>query len=1134
LRRALALLAFVATLASASSAAAALQPIRRDFGEQTVPRLRFGKVQIPAQHAAGTLRVIVSLPLPPLAVANARTLALRTSARRQLDASSAFARSYLARLDVAQTAAVAELRRAIPSARVSWHYRVVLDGLAVTLPYTNLPTLYRLGFVRHVYPSVRFQMDLNRSPSLIGAPQLTAATGAAGDGIKIGVIDDGIDQTSSFFNPSGFSYPPGFPKGNTAFTTPKVIVARAFPGPNSGAAGKLPVDRHSSFHATHVAGIAAGDAGTFAPAGLDHPAISGLSGVAPRAQLGNYRIFSVPVPLYGCCVAEDPEIVKAMDQAVADGMNVINMSLGAPETDPSTSALLPAVHNTAVAGVVSAIAAGNDRDDFGLGSVGLPGTSPDAITVAAVANSHIFGRALSLDTPKAPGLDQVPALPGLSGIPASWATADQPIVDVGTIKGKDGKPIDRRVCGAASNLNGPASALPGGSLSGAIALVARGSCTFVSKAARVRAAGGIGMIVTDNRPGDPNFIPNDTAVPTAMISDLDGAHIRDAVDGNGGRGAIRIGRDQLELPSAHGGVPASFSSGGLTPFAHDLKPDISAPGQQILSATLPEFAGEPFAVFDGTSMATPHIAGAAALLLQLHPSWTPAQVKSALMSTAGPAFADSGKTAEAPVLVEGAGVAQLPEANTPRIFTDPQSLSFRYLNVLGGAATHAIVVTLSDAGSGAGTWSASVAPQAASAGASVSVPGSVTVPSGGTATLTITASAAADAAAGDDYGFVVLTNGATRRRIPYAFVVERPRLASLKAVPLKRTQTGTTRKGANHAEAYRWPTAGLGPFLQSVMEPTREVGAEKLYVVDVKKRAVNLGAAVVSQSSTALIDPWFLGGKDENDVLGFAGTPADVNGSQSFEYRLPIGAAAAVFAAPGRYYVSVDSGRNEFTGASFAGKYVLRSWVNDVKPPRVRLITTRLAAGHPTLVLRALDSGAGVDPLSIVVIYGRTIVGAAAFDPATGIALVPLPSQAPGLGQGSVSLTLVVSDYQEAKNVDVIGSNLLPNTIFAAAKLSVGAEPTLYWLYPAASSCAPAKTHLLVAASDTRSISQVRFFDGKHRIATVKRGVAGLYPATWKSGGAAKGAHTLEAVLVDAAGKTVKATRAVRVCGKNP
>src|SRR5213079_2119378 len=132
---------------------------------------------------------------------------------------------------------------------------------------------------------------------------------------------------------TGFSYPAGFPRGATAFTTPKVIVARAFPGPGSGAQGKLPIYRQSSFHGTHVAGIAAGDAGTTAPAGGDHPRVTGLSGVAPRARLGNYRVFTVPTPIGH--VANTPEIIAAFEAAVKDGMDVINFSGGGAQTEPA-------------------------------------------------------------------------------------------------------------------------------------------------------------------------------------------------------------------------------------------------------------------------------------------------------------------------------------------------------------------------------------------------------------------------------------------------------------------------------------------------------------------------------------------------------------------------------------------------------------------------------------------------------------------------------------------------------------------------------------------------------------------------------------------------------------------------------
>ena len=96
-----------------------------------------------------------------------------------------------------------------------------------------------VGAVSKVYPSVRYHLDTNRSPSVIRADTFWATTGGRGQGIKIGVVDDGIDSTNPFFNPAGFTYPAGFPKGGRKWTTPKVIVARAFPGPGSGRQGHL-------------------------------------------------------------------------------------------------------------------------------------------------------------------------------------------------------------------------------------------------------------------------------------------------------------------------------------------------------------------------------------------------------------------------------------------------------------------------------------------------------------------------------------------------------------------------------------------------------------------------------------------------------------------------------------------------------------------------------------------------------------------------------------------------------------------------------------------------------------------------------------------------------------------------------
>src|SRR5262249_10247388 len=150
----------------------------------------------------------------------------------------------------------------------------------------------------------------------------------AGEGMKIGIIDDGIDQTHPFFAPRALADPPGFPKGQTAYTTPKVIVARAFPPPGvRNGDSTLPFDPLRSDHGLHVAGIAAGDDDTITRTGLH------ISGIAPRAYLGNYRAATIS-SVFGLN-ANASELAAAVEAAVRDGMNVINMSFGEVEIEPS-------------------------------------------------------------------------------------------------------------------------------------------------------------------------------------------------------------------------------------------------------------------------------------------------------------------------------------------------------------------------------------------------------------------------------------------------------------------------------------------------------------------------------------------------------------------------------------------------------------------------------------------------------------------------------------------------------------------------------------------------------------------------------------------------------------------------------
>ena len=629
------------------------------------------------------------------------------------------------------------------------------------------------------------------------------------------------------------------------------------------------------------------------------------------------------------------------------------------------------------------------------------------------------------------------------------------------------------------------------------------------------------------------------------MSDLDGARLRAAAAGSGGVLRVRFSKDILEVPTTWAGVPTSFTSSGLTPFGHALKPDVTAPGSQVLSSTLEEFAGDKYAVLDGTSFSAPHVAGAAALLIQRHPSWSPQEVKSALMSTAGPAHADTAGTEEASVLVQGAGLVQVGAADRPLVFTAPQSLSFGYLSANAGANSRTLSVTVSDAGGGAGTWSVEVQAQVASAGASVSA-APVTLGPGGTTVMQVVARSTAAAVAGDNFGFLVLRRGSDVRRVPYAFSVTRSSLGGATVIPIKTLQSGDTRTGEDRARAYRWPTSPfsiLGIF--GVDPSVNDDGKEKVYSLDIRRQAVNAGVVVVRPvpdlhasitsllSSNQPIHPWFLGSLDENDVTGYAGIPVNVNGLLD-DFLFSIGASGGVFLPPGRYYVSVDSGRDLFTGRSLAGRYVLRSWVNDVKPPTVRLLTRTISSGRPTIAVKVTDAKAGVDPFSMLLFFGPSAsqeqMGATSWDPDTGIATFSIPRDAPALGTGPQFMRVVAADYQEAKNINTESESPMPNTRFLGVRLNARNGPAVSWLTPEKGKCAAARQRLLVVANDNVRVSSVGFFDGNRQIGRDRTGLRGMYEITWRASGKRRGLHTLTAVASDVRGRESSASTTVRVC----
>jgi subtilisin family serine protease len=731
-----------------------------------------------------------------------------------------------------QDAFIRRLERAVPGATVRWRYRIVLNGLAVVVPGGSAKRIAALPGVIGVYPSVRYHRSLYQSPSVIGAPQIWGQSLAtAGEGIKIGIIDDGIDRTHPFFSPAGFTMPPGFPKGNTAYTTAKVIVARAFPPPGLRYGyANLPFDPVESIHGTHVAGIAAGDYGTMAPGPNGTPV--SLSGIAPRAYLGNYRVLTIPTAQFGLD-GNSPEIVAGIEAAVRDGMNVINLSLGEPEITPSRDIVVQAIDGAARAGVVPVIAAGNDFDAFGFGSIDSPGSAPDAITAAAATK----GRAI-----------------------------------------------------------------------------------------------------------------------------------------------------------------AGFSSAGPTPYSLKLKPDVSAPGVSILSS-VPVHLGT-WRYFDGTSMAAPHVAGAAALLRQRHPTWTVAQIKSALVLTGNPVTT---KGREVPPTREGGGMIWLPRADQPLFFASPPSLSLGYLRRRQSLRAR---VELTDAGGGAGTWSISLRRMVSTRGATISAPASVAVPG----TLTVRASASRHAAAGDSSGFVVLTHAGETRRIPYWLHVTARALAREPHTLLRRPgiYRGNTRRGKSLVTTYRFPSDPGSLGVQ-----VRLAGPEQVFRIVFRRQVANAGARVLSQAPGVSVSPRFVRAGDEDRLAGSPGLPLRLNPYESAFYGIePV---VGVFRpAPGAYDLVFDT-----RSRRVAGPFTFRFWVNDTTPPSARLLTRTVRLGAP-LVLAVRDRGSGVDPTSLLAQVDRRFRGVLYRD---GRAQVPLG----GVGRGRHTLVFTVADYQETKNTED-ASATLPNT----------------------------------------------------------------------------------------------------------
>jgi hypothetical protein len=448
---------------------------------------------------------------------------------------------------------------------------------------------------------------------------------------------------------------------------------------------------------------------------------------------------------------------------------------------------------------------------------------------------------------------------------------------------------------------------------------------------------------------------------------------------------------------------ADFSSGGPTPWSLAFKPDVGAPGVGILSSVPPRGSGS-WEVFQGTSMASPHVAGGAALLLQRHPTWTVAQVKSALVLTADPTWADSSRTTEAPVTREGGGVIDLPRANDPKLFATPTDVSFGFVHPGGRAAAR---ISLTDAGGGAGAWAASVALQSTDTGVTVAVPSSVTVPG----TLAIDVTAGARAAEGEVDGFVVLTRGTDVRRIPFWLRITAPKLGREKHRTLRRTGTyrGDTRRGVARVSTYRYPEPPTG----ALEIPVRLDGPEQVFRVRIPSGVANFGVAILSQARGTSVQPRIVAAGDENRLVGFTSLPLDLNPYLA-GFGSPDPSAGAILPRAGLYDIVFDT-----QSRSRAGRFTFRFWIGDTTPPRVRLVSHSADA----LTLAVTDRGSGFDPRTMVAkVDGRSAPNTS-YSRARGRLTVTLPT----LAAGKHTLVLQVSDFQESKNMEDV-ARILPNT----------------------------------------------------------------------------------------------------------
>lgn len=616
------------------------------------------------------------------------------------------------------------------------------NGFSVSASTTEIGKIANIPGVKAVYPVevVRVPETFTADPELSTAIAMTGADiaqnelGYTGAGVKVAVMDTGIDydhpDLGGCFGP-GCRVFTGWDFVGDAFNAdPSAAAYNPVPSPD-------PFPDDCNGHGTHVSGIvgANGD----------------VVGVAPGVTFGAYRVF-------GCDGSTTADImIAAMEMALKDKMDVLNMSIGSAFNTWPQYPTAAAADRMVERGMVVVASIGNSGAS-GIYSAGAPGVGNNVIGVASFDNSHV---ALATFTVTPAGLTV--GYGNAAAAPPAPTTGSLPLAKTGT----------------PTTTNDGCNPLPAGSLNGMAVLIRRGTCAFHIKSLNAQNAGAAAVVLYNNGAG--RFSPTVAGtpaitIPVVAVSDTEGVAINNAIDS--GPQTLNW-TDQLgTFVNPTGGLISSFSSYGLGAELA-LKPDIGAPGGLIRS-TYPLENGA-YATISGTSMASPHVAGGVALLLEAKPGTPAKEVRSILQNSADPKnwWGNPGLGFLDNVHRQGAGMMDIDDSILATTLIEPGKIATGESE----AGPFTQTLTLSNHGASDVTYDLSHVP-ALSTGPNTFTPGfftgfasvafsapSVTVPAGGSASVDVTVTANAGLADRSLYGgYVVFTPQGEGQsyRVPYA------------------------------------------------------------------------------------------------------------------------------------------------------------------------------------------------------------------------------------------------------------------------------------------------------------------------------------------------------------------------------